>query len=80
MRRCIAGNKCDLKNRHVSEDEAAAYARSVGAEHFNTSAKLDKGVTEIFLALTKRTSGNGSHRANTCSSRVPLGGWLAPEV
>jgi 50S ribosomal subunit-associated GTPase HflX len=51
---CIAGNKCDLKKRNVLEAEAVEYAQSVGAAHFNTSAKLNQGVTEIFLSLTKR--------------------------
>jgi len=51
----IAGNKCDLeRQRKVTQEEAEAYARSVGAEHFNTSAKLSKGVKELFLELTKK--------------------------
>eukprot|EP00058_Branchiostoma_floridae_P001759 XP_002587247.1 hypothetical protein BRAFLDRAFT_129905 [Branchiostoma floridae] len=52
---CIAGNKIDLeKQRNVPADEAEAYATSVGAKHFHTSAKLNKGVEEMFLDLTKR--------------------------
>merc|ERR1711936_607117 len=36
---CIAGNKTDLeKSRHVTVEEAEAYAASVGAKHFHTSA------------------------------------------
>jgi len=50
----IAGNKCDLeRQRVVSLEEAEAYAKTVGAEHFSTSAKMDKGVSELFLQLTK---------------------------
>lgn len=30
------------------------YAQSVNAEHFDTSAKQNRGIDEIFLALTKR--------------------------
>jgi len=44
----IAGNKCDMVNRAVDEDEAVAYARSVGAEHFATSAKSGHNVKEVF--------------------------------
>ena len=33
----IAGNKCDLVNRTVPEEEADQFARSVGSEHINTS-------------------------------------------
>ncbi|XP_056013668.1 ras-related protein Rab-21-like isoform X1 [Ostrea edulis] len=51
---CIAGNKIDLeKERHVSVAEAEAYATSVGARHFHTSAKLGKGIEEMFLDLSK---------------------------
>ena len=36
----------------MDEKEAEAYARSVGAIHVGTSAKLNKGLEEIFLELT----------------------------
>ena len=49
----IAGNKVDL-NRTVSLEEAEAYASSVGAKHYSTSAKLNQGVEELFLDLAKR--------------------------
>ncbi|XP_063068193.1 ras-related protein Rab-21 isoform X2 [Engraulis encrasicolus] len=52
---CIVGNKTDLeKERHVSLEEAEAYAESVGAKHYHTSAKLNKGIEELFLDLCKR--------------------------
>lgn len=45
----IAGNKIDLeKNRHVDEREAIDYATSVGAQHFHTSAKSNRGLEEVF--------------------------------
>ena len=51
----IAGNKIDLeKNRAVNEQEAIKYAESVGASHFNTSAKANKGLDEVFLDLSQR--------------------------
>ncbi|XP_043565663.1 ras-related protein Rab-21 isoform X2 [Chiloscyllium plagiosum] len=51
---CIVGNKLDLeKDRHVSVEEAEVYAESVGAKHFHTSAKLNKGIEELFLDLCK---------------------------
>lgn len=49
----IAGNKMDLK-RVVPLEEAEAYAASVGAKHFNTSAKLNQGIEELFLDMAKR--------------------------
>ncbi|EKX51086.1 hypothetical protein GUITHDRAFT_85102 [Guillardia theta CCMP2712] len=52
---CIAGNKIDLdKERQVEKSEAEEYAASVGAYHFQTSAKLGKGIEETFLALAKK--------------------------
>ncbi|XP_015774691.1 PREDICTED: ras-related protein Rab-21-like [Acropora digitifera] len=52
---CIAGNKIDLeKDRHVDAAEADAYAKTVGAKHFHTSAKLNKGIEEMFFELTKK--------------------------
>ena len=50
----IAGNKCDLeRNRQVSAEDAKTYAASVGAVHFNTSAKLNRGIDESFLFLAR---------------------------
>eukprot|EP01102_Stenamoeba_stenopodia_P011201 TRINITY_DN3423_c0_g2_i10.p1 TRINITY_DN3423_c0_g2~~TRINITY_DN3423_c0_g2_i10.p1 ORF type:complete len:213 (+),score=33.27 TRINITY_DN3423_c0_g2_i10:325-963(+) len=51
----IAGNKIDMeKNRTVSLEEAEAYAATVGATHYSTSAKLNKGVDELFFALAQK--------------------------
>jgi len=55
----IAGNKCDLeRSRVVSIEEADQYAESVGAKHYSTSAKLNKGLEELFLDMTKRMLAN----------------------
>ncbi|GBG30765.1 Ras-related protein Rab-21 [Hondaea fermentalgiana] len=51
----IAGNKLDLaRNRSVDEQEAAQYAAAVCAEHFQVSAKLNKGLEECFVELTRK--------------------------
>lgn len=51
----IAGNKIDLEaNRVVTLEEAELYASTVGAKHYSTSAKLNKGLEELFLDLAKR--------------------------
>jgi len=53
----IAGNKYDLeKRRAVKEEDALAYAASVGAAHMYTSAKLNKGLDETFVELATRES------------------------
>ncbi|XP_076445228.1 ras-related protein Rab-21-like [Babylonia areolata] len=73
---CIVGNKTDLeKDRHVPVQEAEAYAASVNAKHFHSSAKLNRGIEELFLDLSKnmieksdgtmgRTRNGGSSRRN----------------
>uniref|UniRef100_A0A1B6GBG8 Ras-related protein Rab-21 n=1 Tax=Cuerna arida TaxID=1464854 RepID=A0A1B6GBG8_9HEMI len=51
----IAGNKIDLeKQRTVPIEDAEEYVKSVGATHFHTSAKLNKGIEEMFLELSKQ--------------------------
>ena len=51
----IAGNKIDLeKSRHVNEKDALAYAESVGAVHYHTSAKLNKGLDDAFVDLAHK--------------------------
>mmetsp|Transcript_22788 Transcript_22788/g.23012 ORF Transcript_22788/g.23012 Transcript_22788/m.23012 type:complete len:206 (+) Transcript_22788:104-721(+) len=51
----IAGNKVDLeKNRAVQETEAIQYAQSVGATHFCTSAKTNRGLEDVFNDLTRK--------------------------
>ncbi|KAA0199858.1 hypothetical protein HAZT_HAZT001334 [Hyalella azteca] len=51
----IAGNKSDLSaNRVVDCTTAQQYAEEVGAFHFETSARLNEGVEELFLDLSRR--------------------------
>jgi len=50
----IVGNKLDMdRNRIVQKQKAEEFAKSVGAKHFETSAKLNQGVKEMFSELTK---------------------------
>ncbi|KAL4480810.1 hypothetical protein ABPG72_001679 [Tetrahymena utriculariae] len=54
---CIVGNKCDLENnRQISKQFAQEYSQSVGAHHFLTSAKNNRGVDELFqyIEILKR--------------------------
>ncbi|XP_072519497.1 ras-related protein Rab-21-like [Salminus brasiliensis] len=52
---CIVGNKADLeKDRTVSAEEAERYAEAVGAQHHQTSAKVNTGINELFFSLCKR--------------------------
>ena len=49
----IAGNKCDITNRAVELEEAEAYSKSVGCEHFSTSAKSGHNVKAVFTQLAR---------------------------
>jgi Ras-related protein Rab-21 len=52
---CIVGNKIDLeKDRRVNMQVAEEYARSVNAKLFNTSAKLNRGIEELFNDIATR--------------------------
>ncbi|EGV93244.1 Ras-related protein Rab-21 [Cricetulus griseus] len=77
------GNKIDLeKERHVSIQEAESYADSVGAKHYHTSAKQNKGIEELFLDLCKRmietaqvderAKGNGASQAGPARRGVQI--------
>jgi len=51
---CILGNKCDLeKDREVTTSEAKAYADSIEAPFFETSAKARINVEEGFFQLVR---------------------------
>jgi GTPase SAR1 family protein len=51
----IVGNKIDLeKDRRVTMKVAEEYAKSVNAKLYHTSAKLNKGIEELFNDLAQR--------------------------
>ncbi|XP_068139731.1 ras-related protein Rab-21 isoform X2 [Drosophila tropicalis] len=50
----IVGNKTDLEDqRAIDYESAMQYARTVGAQYVETSAKENEGVTELFELLTQ---------------------------
>jgi len=50
----IVGNKIDLeRGRVVNKQKAEEFSTTVGAKHFETSAKLNQGINEMFSDLTK---------------------------
>jgi hypothetical protein len=60
----VACNKCDLSSRReVSMEQAQEFAASLGATLFETSAKTNQGVEELFLDLSakllQRSEGDG---------------------
>lgn len=73
----IIGNKIDLeRSRTVTIKEAEDYAVSVGAQHFSTSAKLNKGLEELFIGLTRQMmevfpDGGSSRKTTTLAGAGP---------
>ena len=79
----IAGNKVDLeRNRAVPIAEAERYAASVGATHYSTSAKLNKGIGEMVVGLTRKMmegeagGGKGGSSSSSGGRRGGRGGGL----
>ena len=79
----IAGNKADLeRQRVVSKQEAMDYAASVGATYYETSAKLGRGIDEVFQGMGKRllqTSRGGGGDAGLAGGRVGSSSMLVDE-
>lgn len=74
---CIVGNKTDLeKDRTVPLETAEEYAKLVNAKLYHTSAKLNKGIEELFDDLAKRMleklPANSNDSASTRQSGIPI--------
>lgn len=51
----IVANKSDMdKQRKVDLQESESYAKSIGASHFVTSAKLNTGIEDVFQDVAQR--------------------------
>jgi Ras-related protein Rab-1A len=51
--RVLVGNKIDLSDRKIESSIAEEFARGLGFQFFETSAKDGTGVNQMFLELTK---------------------------
>ncbi|XP_037934987.1 ras-related protein Rab-21-like [Teleopsis dalmanni] len=72
----IVGNKTDLEaQRTVEQSEAIEYSESMGAHYFETSAKANEGIEELFFSLTKLMTQRHTQREQENSSvRLLQGG------
>lgn len=51
----ICGNKVDLEQaREVEEENAARYAKDIGASYFETSAKVGTNIGKVFMDIASR--------------------------
>ncbi len=49
----LVGNKCDMDNRKISFEQGAALAKEYNMKFFETSAKTNYNVNEVFTFLTR---------------------------
>ena len=70
---CIVGNKIDLeKDRRVPVNVAEQYVQTANAKLYHVSAKLNKGIEELFNDLIQRMFYPSIHRALRHASRLIL--------
>jgi Ras-related protein Rab-8A len=53
VRKVLVGNKCDKPDRVVTEEEGRKLADDFGMNFFETSAKTNQNVNEVFTFLTQ---------------------------
>lgn len=54
---CVVGNKQDLvSERRVSANDAEAYAMSISADYFETSALTHTGIDEVFNCIANKVT------------------------
>ena len=73
----IAANKSDLINhRKVTPEEAKEYAHSIDAYYFETSAKDDKGIEDLFLTISRKLIEKHISKNVTVTPGATVGGHM----
>lgn len=49
----VIANKVDLRKRMVTTEEGKAFAESIGARYYETSAKMNTNINEMFVQLIR---------------------------
>ena len=69
----LCANKSDLINQEeVDEGDARNYAKELGAMFCSTSAKNDYGITDLFLQIAKKYTGNDNVRIKKDNEDIPI--------
>lgn len=67
----LAGNKCDAPNRVVLYDDQEKYAKAINLPFFETSAKDNINIDEVFHELTRlilqKQNANNNNNNNTAN-------------
>lgn len=74
----LVGNKCDLRDRTVTYDEGKSLAESFGMEFFETSAKENLNIDQVFDSLAKQITEEFIIK-RTMSSSLGSGIVIVPE-
>ncbi len=79
VNKLLVGNKSDLEGkRAVDFDEAKAFADERGIPYLEASAKMAKGVDEVFMRMAgdimHRMSTHGEGAAGATDNKVKIGG------
>ncbi|CAL1263491.1 unnamed protein product [Larinioides sclopetarius] len=69
---CIVGNKLDLEHkRAVDRNKAAHFAKSIGALYFETSAKTNEGIMDVFIHVARQMINSYQRRKSSTGSQNP---------
>ena len=73
----VVGNKCDLEDQEeVDSETARTFAKSISAIFRQTSAKENKGITELFMKICEQLDKKEAETVKTPA--VPKGKTLEP--
>ena len=70
----LVGNKCDLEGqRQVKLDEATEYAKTLGLQYYEVSAKQDIGIEKLFVEIAKLLPKESMNKKkNTLNLKKPV--------
>ncbi|KAF8789998.1 Ras-related protein Rab-5B like protein [Argiope bruennichi] len=69
---CIVGNKLDLEHRRVVDgNKAAQFAKSIGALYFETSAKTNEGIMDVFIHVARQMINSYKRQKSSTGSQNP---------
>ena len=58
IKKILCGNKCDLENEEVKEDDAREFAKEIDAKFYLTSARNNSGINDLFANIAKEFTGD----------------------